>query len=508
MQSILDRVIPQETQAVKADAFDRATFTDLKKTANTLSSTEKEGSESLKTFGHLMQDVFSSLYKYSPQVRQPGELKPSHRVNHGLINKAMETEQWGQLRNYTKLDEVNSAMATVTIAKSLIETIQKEMKEEADLTNQCLAAQDAADNAQSKAQSLQDIAGQAKGATKAKYTKQANQATKAAAEAQQQAQGLTRQLDEALPGVQQKLRQMMRTAENEALKEIRETSEMLEAWGTEPGQVQKLPPEKRIALAQKLRASEKMKKLARMVGRMRRLAVHAQKTKIKHGYDEVYDIERGADLSKVIPSELALLNNPLTKLDFERKFTEKSLMQYALRGTERAGKGPIIALIDNSGSMSNKELWAKAVALGLLEIATMQRRDFGCVMFGSASDPLDVTIIKKGEKNIIEKVLHIAEYFYGGGTDFEKPIDKGLELVQAQEFKKADIVMITDGERGVSQGWLDKTLKAKKEKEVRIISILTDYGTTSPETVKKFSDMVTLTSELTDDQASEIFGGV
>lgn len=509
MESILNQALPSHVNTVKQDAFDIATFGELKEKAEQIQEKEKSGQELLKTFPPLMQDIFGSLYKYKPELREQREVKSSHRINHSLIEKAMATDQWGQLRNYTRLDDVNSAMATITMANSLIETIKTEMKEEAEMANLCAAAEDAANAAQGKAQSLADIAAQAQGAQKTKFNKQANAAAKNAAQAQQIFQNIQNQMNQALPGMQQKLRQAMRSAEQKAVNEVKETSELLESWGTEPGQLQQLPAEKRLELAGKLSKSAKMKKLARMVGRFRRLALHAQKTKIKHGLDEVFDLENGSDLNRIVPSELGLLKNPITKREFGRKFTEGKLLQYKLRGMERAGKGPIVCCIDSSGSMNgDKELWSKAVALGLLEIAQMQHRNYAAIQFGSKGQPLDITIIEKGERNIIEKVLHIAEYFLGGGTDFEDPLDKAMEIIHNVEFKKADIVFVTDGECDVDEDWLKAFLELKKEKEVRIHSVLCDYGNTSTSTVHKFSDQISSTSELTEDQASEIFGGV
>lgn len=505
-ESVLQQALPSHTNTVKADSFDVATFKDLKESAEQLPKTEAAGQEILKTFPPLMQDIFSSLYKYSPELREPNEIKSSHRVNHSLINKAISTEQYDQLRNYTRLDPVNSALATVTIASKLMEVIKTELKEEAEMANKLCAAEAACDKAQARAQSLADIAAQAQGAQKTKYNKQAKAAAQQAAQAQQQLQQLQQQLDQALPGAQAKIRQAVRKAEQEALNNVKEASELLESWGNDPGQLQALPPEKRLELAQKLNKSEKMKKLARMIGRFRRLAVHAQKTKINHSQDEVHDIAKGNDLNRVVPSELALLRNEVTKREFQRKFTEGSLMQYQLRGTEQAGKGPIICAVDGSGSMAGeREMWSKAVTLGLLEVATMQKRAFAYIMFGARDDPMEVVIIKKGEKNIIEKVLRIAELFLSGGTEFETPLDKAVEILNESEFRKADIAFVTDGNCDVSDEWLKKFLQVKKDKEVRIHGVEI-FG--HAETLRKFCDRITSVEELGNDEASEIFQGV
>lgn len=99
--------------------------------------------------------------------------------------------------------------------------------------------------------------------------------------------------------------------------------------------------------------------------------------------DEIHTVGIGNDLSRVLPAELVQLRHPLMKGEFKPRFIEGKLMQYELKGTEKQGKGPIIVCCDNSGSMSgDREVWSKAVALALLEVATMQKRAFVCIHFG------------------------------------------------------------------------------------------------------------------------------
>jgi uncharacterized protein with von Willebrand factor type A (vWA) domain len=337
---------------------------------------------------------------------------------------------------------------------------------------------------------------------------QANKAQGSAKKSQGKLKRMQSKSQKNMTGSQQKIRQAMRSAEQEALSNIEETAELLEAWGTEPGQLTQLPPAQRLELAKKLGEKNKLKQLAKMIGRFRRIAIHTQKTKITHGLDEVHDMELGDELEKVLPSELLKLNHPLLEQDFKRRFIEKELLQYQLRGKENVGKGPIICCVDSSGSMDgDSEMWAKAVTLALLEIAQMQKRAFAVIFFGAEDDPLETIEIKKGEKNVISKVIQIAEYYLGGGTDFEKPLTAALELVEKTEFKKADIIFVTDGYCDVRDEWLEDFMKMKTGKEARIHSVLVDMSS-SNDTVDSFSDQVSTITDLTLDNAVEIFQGV
>ena len=55
-------------------------------------------------------------------------------------------------------------------------------------------------------------------------------------------------------------------------------------------------------------------------------------------------------------------------------------MQYLLSGNEPLGKGPLVVLLDKSGSMDGpRDIWATALSLALLDQAHRERRPFALV---------------------------------------------------------------------------------------------------------------------------------
>lgn len=506
-RTILDHALPTETNAIINDAFDESTFQTIKQHATTLEESVAEGTEELATFEKLSQDIFSSLYKYNPKQRSAGELKESHHLNYEMVTRAMKSEQYAHLRQYTKLDDVNSALATVTIANNIIPEIKTILQEQAKRANELVKAEEELEGAKEVMDQFDTKTGHMSGGDP-QTAKERRAAKTALVKAQKKYdKGVLNNQNTAADD--QAIRQVMRKAEKQALDDIYETNEMLEMWGTDAGSKQALSPEERIRLAQRVGKNDRLKKLAQLLGRFRRLAISAQMTKVNHGFDEVFNITLGQDLNRVIPSELVLLRSEATKQEFARRFAEGKLQQYELRGKEKVGKGPIICCIDSSGSMSiEQDVWAKAVALALLEVAHRQGRAFATIHFGSRCDELKVVTIKKGEQNTIHKILEIAEYYLGGGTDFETPLDKALEIIEETDFKKADIVFTTDGECGVDEDWLDEFIKIRDEKEIRVHSVLIDAGNSSNHTVSQFSTEVSFSSDLTADNAIEIFEAV
>jgi uncharacterized protein with von Willebrand factor type A (vWA) domain len=184
------------------------------------------------------------------------------------------------------------------------------------------------------------------------------------------------------------------------------------------------------------------------------------------------------------------------------------LLLYSLRGIEEKGKGPVVVCLDGSSSMmGDKEVWAKALTLTLLEIARRQRRLFRSICFSSADTPLQILDLNPRERYEVEmgKVMELAEYFPGGGTDFETPLNAARECIQQSRFKRGDIVFITDGECQVQPDWAEQFRADKEEMGFSLFSILIDVGSSSLGTLKEFSDKITTVSRLTSEGVKDLF---
>ena len=107
------------------------------------------------------------------------------------------------------------------------------------------------------------------------------------------------------------------------------------------------------------------------------------------------------------------LCNDTTKKDFYRRMSEHGLLQYSKEAHKQKNKGPIIVCVDTSGSMEgDAETWSKALTIGILEVAQMQKRDFACIIYSNSAD--DPIVIRKDEISP-EKIIACAENFHDGG---------------------------------------------------------------------------------------------
>ncbi len=304
----------------------------------------------------------------------------------------------------------------------------------------------------------------------------------------------------------EQIRSDVRAAAEKARKKSEETTDIINGYSNEPGTLKDtMTFKQKIELASKLKNNHKLNEISKIAGRFRRLALHKQATKVKHGFDDIVSIEQGNDLGRILPVELVKLKHPLLKLQFYRDFTEKSLLQYKMEGKEKVGQGPMVVLIDESGSMSGKrEIWAKGFALGLMSIARKQKRTFAVVHF-SGSDSYKKVIFKNGMFSS-DKMVEMVEHFFGGGTCFETPLRKARGIIKGEkkDFEKSDIVLITDGEAEITQDTIDKQAAMKKEFGTTLYTIVIKNAVKGE--LNKISDkVVTLNNLEKDDQAIDIY---
>lgn len=211
--------------------------------------------------------------------------------------------------------------------------------------------------------------------------------------------------------------------------------------GSQKGSVLTNPTPRK--LASRLKNDERLRRIAMLAGKFKRIAARKQRAKVRHGSDEVTDVEMGSEIARLLPVELAGLLHPRRKLALMRDLVENRALQYRLEGTESLGKGPIVVCLDKSGSMSGpSDIFATAVALALLDIAQRQRRHFALLSFDALVK--HEVVVRPGDP-LPEDALFVSCV---GGTAIDRVLSRGLEVIQRNEgkLKKADLVLITDGQ--------------------------------------------------------------
>ena len=395
---------------------ERDTNTDLMKK-------EAAGGQRHQQFPNFQREVFSRLI--NPMTKKLDEPAPGSEWAQAFHQMADQVAEFGQLQDRCKGDPMWSGMATCTVAQSVVAKMKPQESNE-DIQE-----------LQAQVDALKDL--QDQGINVGDRMQQAQQALQ---QAQQQAQQLAQGLDPAM------IRQAFRKGAEAAQDQIDNMQKAMNAlsWGDGPGQPQsnKNMQQKRD-LMQKLNNSTKLKDIAELAGRLRRVAAQKQRTKSDFAREEINSVEQGNDFARLLPSEkLNLMGSEEQELLFFSRYTDGKCLQYSLKGKEEQGRGPIIICCDESGSMSGApDTWAKAASLALLEVAQRQKRSWVFIHFSSR-----VTKIHKVEAGKVDQgeLINCMEHFSGGGTSFELPLREAIKQVEDEgSMKEADILFITDG---------------------------------------------------------------
>ena len=507
--------LPDNVQWIESDSYDRAVYEQLRAAAPSLQRLEESGASLLPHFRALLRDLFCALFKYNVVFFKADEVLPSAAVNRELLAALHSGELANLLREATVLDEGQAGLATVLLGEGALRLLKSEKtltrRDLLDVWNveqqEALVQQriDEARNAKELAeQAAQDVSPEAKELLEHTAERMASQARAEDTRRQR----LAKQLNQDLSRVQQETRNRFLKEAITVAQNLDDTTQEAESWGLAVGGGHQSSPGRQIELGKRLAGNDKLKKLAAMVGRMKHQALALRRKNFERTHDEVFEVGIGAELSRLLPHELLSLQHPVLRQDFIRRFVDNELLQYDLRGVEAQGKGPLIVCLDGSSSMQgDKEVWAKALTLTLLEIARRERRRFRAICFSSADAPLysvDLNTRVRYEADM-DKVLELAEYFPGGGTDFEKPLDAALGCLQESRFQRGDIVFITDGECRVHADWAERFTTEKNTLGFSLFSILIDIGTSSLGSLTPFSDKVTTVSQLTSKEARDVF---
>ncbi|MBC8408603.1 MAG: VWA domain-containing protein, partial [Rhodobacteraceae bacterium] len=436
----------------------------------------------------------------NPELCDIDRVELSHKLNSQVMSTVMESPKYKELRLLTKMDTVNATVGTEVMGEQVKQLVE-ELK---DQFEDAMKAAQQAQEAVEKAEQDETQEGEPGDATEGQAHLDLETAKKL--------------LEEAMKTVNDQItkteaRKINRLLDN-TIAETRETMDTITSWGLDQDPTyERTSHQEKIKLLTRLRQSRKLRELAELAGRYKRMALTSRREKIKKGSEEVFDTTYGDEIGKLLSNETLKLLEPELEMLFKKDLLEKQLLQYEYKGTEKKCKGPIVCCIDSSGSMSgSREIWAKAVALGVLDIAKGQKRDFTAIHFDSTQDPkrLHRNTFLKHEKQSFEKIIGLAEIFLGGGTLFEPALELAQSIIMKEpNFSKADIIFITDGECAVRDNWLHDFLQWKQEKHVSIYGVLIDSGWNSNVTLDEFSDTVIKLSELEQNQnkaAEEIFG--
>jgi hypothetical protein len=476
----------------------------------------RAGGDAPKTFGPLLLDLFASFYKMVPELVGEASVEPAHlRANRPFVERLREDEETLIARLSTATDEVASALATIEAAKSVLEELARRpalrdwMDEQAERPegprseNRPAARAPAEDEPRPTPD--QDPSG-----PKPDAGAEAGEEDETPSEP---SDGPARDLP---AGFAAHMRAVVREAAGAASAEAGTHARALRDWGLAPADLRTLPVCERLELARKLR-TRRVRDLADLLGRMRNHRRSAERRKVKANRDEVYDVEISGDIGRVLPSERARAfgsKNAARRRDFFRRLSGRAVPSYALRTEEAVGRGPVIAMIDSSWSMSGAPMeWASAVALALAHAAT-GRAGTGArrvhAIYFNARVVLEAELAP-GERDV-RKFLALGTVDAAGGTEYVPPLSRALEILSAGPEPNGgnpDLLLVTDGICKLPEEFAAGLREEKISRGFKLVSVLVgDHARAG--SVEPFSDKVIQARDLARasgarDAAGELF---
>jgi uncharacterized protein with von Willebrand factor type A (vWA) domain len=277
------------------------------------------------------------------------------------------------------------------------------------------------------------------------------------------------------------------------------TNELGRLWDMSRGRWQKVNFDILKKYAGLLERDKSLQELVEMLGRMRQAEKEYEEEiftdivpkpawKAEHAAkSELVGIHESDDISSMLPAEAALLADEKTEPLFYKKFAEKKLQTFEYQAKilspeeeefknkrqkeKEEKKGPFIICVDTSGSMhGTPETVAKTLCFALLKMAVRDNRKCYLISFSTGIETLNLTDLK----NNLERLIEFLSMSFHGGTDAEPAMREALRMLKTEDYKKADVIMVSDF---VMPGFDDQTksqIKTAKEDKTRFHSLVID----------------------------------
>lgn len=207
---------------------------------------------------------------------------------------------------------------------------------------------------------------------------------------------------------------------------------------------------------------------------------------------EVRGVKRSGQIARMLASEAAMVRHPLMHRLWRARFAEQQLLTYedetvltqwqwrpdprpqehGASQKQPLGRGPMLVCLDTSGSMRGApENVAKACVLQALRSAHGAQRPCRLLAFGAAGELLERELALTPEG--LDHLLDLMGQGFDGGTDVQTPLERAVALVDTGgSYAQADILIVSDGEFGVTPATLELLQSARSRHGLRVHGLL------------------------------------
>lgn len=405
---------------VKRDRWDQQVYEDVLFDMGALKANQDKIWKTHDFVDDAWSDLFLSLFLGDPMNCDSKDLLEDRMMNDMIVNEFQSWTEVSELRVSTKFKEFESAFAMLKMQPEL-EKLWEQNQEMVDLMNQI-----------------------------SELLKELSETTDpgAAGELVKQIQALQGEAEYMGRGIKIDFK----SAAKKVSKELAEDANLMRTFGLEEGQLQRMDFKERYNLSKQLKTS-KMLNFANLIGQFKLVAKGARRSKVSSVPDEVAGVQLGDDLSALAIESMIAMATPELELKFWNGFFNHELVQKKLVGPHALGRGDVVFVMDESGSMSEaayggtREQWGKALAIALLNVCQKQKRTFTYIGF-SGIHATRKHVFLKGRVNHVA-LMDMVEGFFGGGTYCYGALLEAADIIsKAPSNNRPDVIFLSDGDFG------------------------------------------------------------
>ena len=423
-------------------------------------------------------------------------LKPAppqgEAVLHSLFRRAEELPEWKRLRLMVEMDPIAAAFGAAHFVTDLIDKLPPEVKKAMEAAQR---AQDRVQNLQDRLDAGQSLAsgagqpdpeqhsddGSSPGMPQARLQDLIQQIEQQLACARSQAASSEQIALDALHAAQARTNQSLAQALNNSAEDLsalqKAAGEFGVGWGLGGGRG---ATREQIGglhdLAEYLRKSPSVKLILESLGWAKSLVTRERRKSTRGRETFTHYKVQDLDLETLSPDELVSMiafdpSSPIY-LDFLCRALDGDLLHAQFEGEDYAGRGPIVFLRDESGSMHGaRRATACALQLALMLEARKEDRRFVSIPF---SDIGQFDVYDPGLKPDPQGLMVHLDTTYGGGTEPYGPLTAAIRLIREDpSLREGDILAITDGEFGQPPDeFLHELEQARKEPGLKLIAVV------------------------------------
>jgi uncharacterized protein with von Willebrand factor type A (vWA) domain len=286
-------------------------------------------------------------------------------------------------------------------------------------------------------------------------------------------------------------------------------------WDLSTGKLEKSVVHRLRAALEKLKNDAEIRKVLEELGRLEKTIYNGSTSKFADFIElvtesrrvlrelsvpgvimDVTGVELSDELELMLSDEVAFLAHPKLRAVWFQRFAEGQLSTWKVQGTDveeqdvrrealkrhpiPVRSGPIVALLDTSGSMSvgQRKPMAKAIVLLLCKIAQKRDRRIFVISFSGPGQTLDFEFTPDAAG--LSGLADFLEWEFNGGTDVDEPLQRSLKkCLHESAWNTADVAIVSDGEYYISPETV-RLVKDCRERNGLEVSALLIEGSSGP----------------------------